>query len=84
VTLKDPGSLQDFAVDRIEPMHWYQGLLYGNRTEAAWGVCVHYNAKNSYGGYVGLRQYLFAMRDGGIITDPQKLGQIATNANRPC
>jgi len=63
-TLKDPDSAtyRDFS----EPKrYWmadrFNGGLYG------YLVCATYNAKNSYGGYVGYRTEGFFLRDGAIV-----------------
>lgn len=62
-TLKDPDSLKQFRI-RSGPdlISWYRGLLYGGGHEQAWLVCFEYNAKNSYGGYVGIKVDGYALR----------------------
>lgn len=37
------------------PVTWYRGLLHGGGYESGWMVCYQFNAKNGYGGYVGLQ-----------------------------
>ena len=55
--LKDPDSLKQFQILGDPTIaRWHQGLLNGDRWEAAWMVCFEYNAKNSFGGYVGLKR----------------------------
>lgn len=56
-SLKDPDSLKQFRI-RSGPTlaTWYSGFLTGNYTNSGWLVCYEYNAKNSFGGYVGLQQ----------------------------
>jgi hypothetical protein len=62
-TLKDPDSLKQFRI-RSGPKYitWYRGLLTGGGHAAGWLVCFEYNAKNSYGGYVGLKADAIALR----------------------
>lgn len=60
--LKDPGSLQQFEVAQTgSRVEWYRGLIQGGGHESAWLWCFAYNAKNSYGGYVGVK------RDGLVL-----------------
>jgi hypothetical protein len=54
--LKDPESLRDFAVGRPERASCAIGI-YGNFH--GWRVPVQYNAKNSFGGYVGVQRAYF-------------------------
>jgi hypothetical protein len=54
VSLKDPYSMQDFSVS--EPVLTSCAIgIYG--PFHAWRVPAAYNAKNSYGAYVGLQRY---------------------------
>lgn len=60
-TLKDPDTAKLSAP--IGPARTYAGLsapVYG------WGVCMGVNAKNSFGGYTGPKQYFFLFRNGEI------------------
>lgn len=69
-TLKDPYSIQDFSVTRPERSSCAVGI-YG--PHFGWRVDVSYNAKNSYGAYVGLQTYYFwfhGERIEGITTTP--------------
>lgn len=54
--LKDPGSLTDFSVGSPVLASCSVGI-YG--AFHGWRVTVSYNAKNSYGGYVGLKTYYY-------------------------
>jgi hypothetical protein len=56
VTLKDPYSVQDFSVS--EPELTACSIAPGSPFYG-WRVATQYNAKNSYGAYVGLRQYFY-------------------------
>lgn len=47
-TLKDPASVTQFEVTRAP-----SPCKLGSRSTAGWCVTYQYNAKNSYGGYVG-------------------------------
>lgn len=61
-TLKDPDSVKQFQiVSGPTYITWYQGLLGGGGHEGGWLVCYDYNAKNSYGGYTGVK------RDGIVV-----------------
>jgi len=62
-TLKDPDSLKQFRIrSGPDTINWYRGLINGGGNEQAWLYCFEYNAKNSYGGYVGLKTDGFALR----------------------
>lgn len=51
-TLKDPDSLKQFRITGMQTVGWAQATA---RHEEAWLICFEYNAKNSYGGYVGVK-----------------------------
>lgn len=54
--LKDPDSMKNFSVSK--PMLTSCAIgIYGPFN--AWRVAVQYNAKNSYGAYVGLQSYYY-------------------------
>lgn len=62
-TLKDPDSLKQYRMTTIPTaFSWYRGLLHGGGDDAAWLVCFEYNAKNSYGGYTGVKSEGYAMK----------------------
>ena len=62
-TLKDPDSIKQFNIrSGPETITWYRGLINGGGNEQAWLICFEYNAKNSYGGYVGLKTDGVALR----------------------
>jgi hypothetical protein len=49
----------------------WQGLINGGGYDTGWGYCFEYNAKNSYGGYVGVKQGSVLLRgNGGTYTTP--------------
>ncbi len=61
--LRDPDSLKQFKIlSGPTLVTWYRGLLNGGGNEQAWLYCFEYNAKNAYGGYVGLKTDGFALR----------------------
>lgn len=53
--LKDPDSLKQFEIRQVAHTQWYRGLIHGGGAIAGWLVCFEYNAKNSYGGYTGVK-----------------------------
>lgn len=55
-TLKDPNSMTDFSVSDPVLASCAVGI-YG--AFHGWRVATSYNAKNSYGGYVGLKTYYY-------------------------
>lgn len=72
-TLKDPDSVKQFEMDaRPRQIFWYRGVGTGGGHESAWLWCFSYNAKNSYGAYVGLRRDGLALRvaDGSAYSVP--------------
>ncbi len=67
-SLKDPDSIKQFKM--LSPpilTTWYQGLLAGADYEGGWMVCFEFNAKNSYGGYVGVKKERVVVRMYGDI-----------------
>lgn len=59
-SLKDPESAQ-YRNFRSEGKGWYGGGVY--KRHFGWRYSVEVNAKNSFGGYVGFRQYLAVFQD---------------------
>lgn len=55
-SLKDPDSLKQFEVTRIYLKRYPRGWINGGGFNEGWLVCYQYNAKNSYGAYVGLER----------------------------
>jgi hypothetical protein len=68
-SLKDPYTVRDAAITELGPR-----TVGGIATVT--GVCVRYNAKNSYGAYTGIQEQDYIFRDGRpvsvIITDCDK------------
>lgn len=61
--LKDPESAQ-YEVVKGPAQGWsktFDGLLFG------YAVCVGINAKNSFGGYVGMKMYYFLIHNNTVI-----------------
>lgn len=54
-TLKDPDSLKQYELHSVRHTRWMRGALNGGGSEEGWIACFSYNAKNSYGGYVGVK-----------------------------
>lgn len=65
--LKDPQSLQIDGVTEPQRIVLSGSALGLTAGQILWVSQVCYNAKNSYGGYVGIRCYKFYFRDGRII-----------------
>lgn len=54
-SLKDPDSLKQYELLSVRKTRWMRGALNGGGSEEGWLACFSYNAKNSYGGYVGAK-----------------------------
>ncbi len=65
-TLKDPYSVRDLSIPRPMVTTVWTGLVNGGNLHA-WGTCVRYNAKNSFGAYVGLRAYMFYIKAWSVV-----------------
>lgn len=79
-SLKDPDSLKQFKVRSVERMTWSRS--WDSDYEQAWLVCYEYNAKNSYGGYVGLKADGLPLRtfEGGGISVVPNVNWALTNS----
>jgi hypothetical protein len=79
-SLKDPDSVKQFQVRSIERMTWSRS--WDGDYEQAWLVCFEYNAKNSYGGYVGLKSEGLPLRtfDGGGLSVVPNVNWSLTNS----
>ena len=67
--LKDPDSLKQFKVTYIQKTRYFIGApIRHEGTAEGWLACFEYNAKNSYGGYVGVKTYglVFRIEDGHV------------------
>jgi hypothetical protein len=53
--LKDPDSLKQYRFISLQKTRWMRGALAGGGSEEGWLACFEYNAKNSYGGYIGVK-----------------------------
>ena len=56
--LKDPDSMKAFEVTEPEIGRYYGGMFNGFKYEQRYYVCYRFNAKNSFGGYVGVKQHV--------------------------
>lgn len=74
--LKDPDSLKQFRIAEPVPTAWRDGLIHGGGAHAGWLVCFEYNAKNSYGGYTGVKRdgYVFRSYPGGLYFETTLAG----------
>lgn len=62
-SLQDPDSVKQFQmVSGPTFLTWVRPLISGGGKDAAWLVCFAYNAKNSYGAYVGVKTDGMAIR----------------------
>jgi len=61
-TLKDPESIKQWKFEGPIEISWQRGLIYGGGRDEGWLFCVEYNAKNSYGAYVGVGRHPFVLR----------------------
>ena len=68
-SLKDPYSVRDLRIERPVADRFFVGLLNGGYVDA-YQTCVTYNAKNSYGAYVGIRDYRFLLKNGAVLNGP--------------
>ncbi len=59
-TLADPYSIRDFVICPARGIKMKAGKPTG------WNVLIAFNAKNSYGGYAGLKTYSVVFRNGQI------------------
>lgn len=69
-TLKDPDSIKQFRVLTSPAWATWRGTGYwANSMDGGWLVCYELNAKNSYGGYTGLRTegVVFHVNSGRLV-----------------
>lgn len=64
--LKDPYSIRDLSISRPVSAAFWTGVIHGGNVKA-WGSCVRYNAKNSYGAYVGMQAFTYFIKSGAVI-----------------
>lgn len=72
-TLKDPESMKGFGVQEPKKGSLYGGITNGFKMEPQWYVCYTYNAKNSYGGYVGQKEFVMWFKNGSISQSPRNV-----------
>lgn len=65
-SLKDPYSIQSLSIARPIRLSLWTGLVYSGSVET-WASCTSYNAKNSFGAYVGLSNFTYYFRDGQLF-----------------
>lgn len=62
--LKDPDSLKQFEIDSGPTLiTWTRGLINGGGNDQGWLMCFRYNAKNSYGAYIGVKPDGIVLRE---------------------
>lgn len=61
-TLKDPYSIKSAEIS--PPTTSFVGLVNGGDVP---GICVRFNAKNSFGAYIGVETQSFAFKNGVVI-----------------
>jgi hypothetical protein len=66
-SLKDPGSAQFRHTGACFKGYWGSVPIAGMKAAFGWLQVGEINGKNSYGGYVGFRQYQVLIRDGIAI-----------------
>lgn len=69
--LKDPYSLRDLTIGRPVKENLWRGLVFGGNLPS-WKLCTVYNAKNSFGAYIGIKSYAFYMRYNEIVSVNQE------------
>jgi hypothetical protein len=78
-TLKDPYSVRSAEISGPAPV--FVGLVYGGTRQ---GICVRYNAKNSFGAYVGIEEEGYVFLDGAVWRRmPTMFGSCAGAVWRP-
>lgn len=78
-SLKDPESARfEFSKPPYRAYNTETPLTYG------WKVCGYYNAKNSYGGYVGKQQFYFLINNGRIVRSSFGTGYGTAYAEDAC
>jgi len=64
--LKDPASAT-YAFRAMPSKMWAGGGLSGP-IQFGWGFCTAINAKNSFGGYTGERNYFFLIKNSSVLS----------------
>ena len=72
--LKDPQSVEVALITLPKPSKYWAGIIFGG-TLSGYEVCITYNAKNSFGGYVGFKTLSVFIRNGKVY---EKLIPICT------
>ena len=60
--------MRGLTISRPRQVREWTGLLREGYVQA-WVSCVGYNAKNAFGGYVGLTHYAYHIKDGVLMTE---------------
>jgi hypothetical protein len=73
-TLPDPYSIRDFVLCRPYNIHLKDGV------PTSWAVMISFNAKNTNGGYSGIKIYIPVFRDGHVSGDISSITQDRADA----
>lgn len=65
--LKDPSSLRNLSITKPEKTAHQASVFMGGKLTYQYRSCVRYNAKNSYGGYVGMKAYTFYISHNSVF-----------------
>jgi hypothetical protein len=68
---KDPYSVQDLTIGRPYLQKSYKGLVNGGGFDYIWNIPFSCNAKNSYGGYTGIKRSVALYNGGKVISGYQ-------------
>jgi len=83
-SLKDPYSVRDFEI-LGQPKKCFWKKIYGSFYPNYYGWCAthQYNAKNSYGAYIGMKQHVAIIKNGVISNyNPKYLYDENDSGNR--
>ncbi len=70
-SFKDPYSVQDLTIGRPYLQKSYKGLVNGGGFDYVWNIPFSCNAKNSYGGYTGIKRSVALYNGGKMISGYQ-------------
>lgn len=81
--LKDPDSAKIAKISKPRKEHIIDNKF---KKQATYGYssCALFNAKNSYGGYVGEKTYWFFIKNGSVITASDDMGAIYIGRSKNC
>ena len=68
---KDPYSVQDLTIGTPYLQKSYRGLVNGGGFDYVWNIPFSCNAKNSYGGYTGIKRSVALYNGGRVVSGYQ-------------